>query len=73
MLWFGTVAWQFLLRELPTTTTRVLSAVRCRARTTMEAIMWHGNKKSDARLSVEKFRELSKADRDAIVEFLDAI
>ena len=45
----------------------------CRARTTMEAIMWHGNAKSDARKSVEKFRTLSKEDRDAIVKFIDAI
>lgn len=45
----------------------------CRARTTMEAIMWHGNAKSDARQSVEAFRLLSKAERDAIVKFLDAI
>lgn len=44
-----------------------------RARTTMEAIMWHGNSKSDARQSVEEFRKLSKEDRNAIVEFLDAI
>ena len=43
------------------------------ARTTMEAIMWHGNKHSDARKTVEELRALSKADRDAIVEFLDAI
>ncbi|MBR2030882.1 MAG: hypothetical protein IKA04_01560 [Alistipes sp.] len=39
----------------------------------MEAIMWHCNKHSDARKTVEEFRALSKADRDAIVEFLDAI
>lgn len=45
----------------------------CRARTTMEAIMWHGNAKSDARRSVEEFRSLSKAERDAIVKFIDAI
>lgn len=45
----------------------------CRARTTMEAIMWHGNAKSDARQSVEAFRSLSKVERDAIVKFLDAI
>ena len=46
----------------------------CRARTTMEAIMWHGySKGSDARYSVEKFRELPKADRDAVVKFVDAI
>lgn len=46
----------------------------CRARTTMEAIMWHGvSAQSDARYSVEQFRQLSKADRDAIITFLDAI
>lgn len=45
----------------------------CRARTTMEAIMWHGNARSDARWSVEKFRELSKAERDAVVKFIDSI
>ena len=27
----------------------------CRARNTMEAIMWHGNAKSDARFAIEKF------------------
>lgn len=46
----------------------------CRARTTMEAIMWHGySPDSDARYSIEKFRELSKSDRDAIIRFVDAI
>ena len=46
----------------------------CRARTTMEAIMWHGySPQSDARYSVEKFRELPKADRDAVIKFVDAI
>ena len=45
----------------------------CRARTTMEAIMWHGNEKSDARRSVEEFRKLSKEERDAIIKFIDAI
>ena len=46
----------------------------CRARTTMEAIMWHGvSPESDARYTVEQFRQLPKADRDAIVKFLDAI
>ncbi len=45
----------------------------CRARTTMEAIMWHGNAESDARYTVEKFRNLKKEERDAIVKFLDAI
>ena len=45
----------------------------CRARTTMEAIMWHGMPQSDARYTVEEFRKLSKADRDAIVKFLDSI
>ncbi len=45
----------------------------CRARTTMEAVMWHGNKHSDARKSIEEFRKLNKEERDAIIEFLDAI
>lgn len=45
----------------------------CRARTVIEAIMWHGSAQSDARLSVEKFRQLSKTDRDAVVAFIEAI
>lgn len=44
-----------------------------RARNVIEAIMWHGNAKSDARMAVEKFRNLSKAERDAIVKFIDSI
>ena len=45
----------------------------CRARNVIEAIMWHGAQKSHARASVEEFRELSKDDRDAIVEFINSI
>jgi CxxC motif-containing protein (DUF1111 family) len=46
----------------------------CRARTVTEAIMWHGfSKQSDARYTVEKYRQLSKSDRDAICAFIDAI
>lgn len=46
----------------------------CRARTALEAIMWHGySPESDARHSVELFRALSKEDRDAIITFVDAI
>ncbi|MDE7160069.1 MAG: hypothetical protein K2O24_04410 [Muribaculaceae bacterium] len=46
----------------------------CRARTALEAIMWHGfSPESDARYSVEKFRALPKADRDAVIKFVDAI
>ena len=45
----------------------------CRARTVIEAIMWHGSPQSDARSSVEKFRTLSKSARDAIVKFINAI
>lgn len=44
-----------------------------RARNVIEAIMWHGNTKSDARMTVEKFRNLSKSERDAIVKFIDSI
>jgi len=45
----------------------------CRARNVIEAIMWHGNTKSDARASVEKFRQLSKEERSAIVKFIESI
>ena len=45
----------------------------CRANTVIEAIMWHGDPQSDARKSVEAFRELSKEDRDAIVKFIESI
>ena len=45
----------------------------CRARNVIEAIMWHGSRESDARYSVEKFRNLSKEERDALVKFIDAI
>ncbi len=45
----------------------------CRARNTLEAIMWHGSKESDARWTVEQFRSLSKEERDAIVKFCEAI
>jgi len=45
----------------------------CRARTVIEAIMWHGAKDSDARRSTEAFRKLSKSERDAMVKFINAI
>lgn len=45
----------------------------CRARNVIEAIMWHGNIRSDARYTVEEFRKLSKEDRDAVVKFIDSI
>lgn len=46
----------------------------CRARTTLEAVMWHGvSQQSDAYQTVVKFRGLSKEDRDAVIKFLDAI
>ncbi len=45
----------------------------CRARNTLEAIMWHGAAESDARSAVEKFRELTKEEREAVVKFVDAI
>ena len=44
-----------------------------RARNVTEAIMWHGSKGSHARASVEKYRNLSKEERDAVVAFIDAI
>lgn len=45
----------------------------CRARTVTEAIMWHGGAQSDARRTVEKFRELSKDERAAMVRFIESI
>ena len=45
----------------------------CRARNVIEAIMWHGNAQSDARWTIEKFRTLSKEDREAVVKFIEAI
>lgn len=45
----------------------------CRARNVVEAIMWHGSQESDARETVEKFRTLSKEERDAVIKFIDAI
>jgi CxxC motif-containing protein (DUF1111 family) len=41
-----------------------------RARNYTEAIMWHGG---DAGLAKEKYRNLSKEDRDAIIKFLESI
>ena len=45
----------------------------CRARTVLEAIMWHGSSESDARWTIDNFRALPKADRDAIVKFIESI
>lgn len=49
----------------------------CRARNVIEAIMWHGctseGGKSDAYATVEKFRKLTKKQRDQIVYFIESI
>ncbi|MBQ0072624.1 MAG: hypothetical protein KBT34_00335 [Prevotella sp.] len=46
----------------------------CRARNEIEAIMWHGySKDSQAYNATEKFFNLSKEDRDAVVKFLQSI
>ncbi|MBR4352921.1 MAG: hypothetical protein IKQ01_07625 [Bacteroidales bacterium] len=46
----------------------------CRARTVVEAIMWHAySRQSDAYGSAEKFYNLSKEDRDAVVKFIESI
>ncbi len=45
----------------------------CRARNTLEAIMWHGSATSDARSTVENFRKLSSDDREAVIRFIDSI
>lgn len=45
-----------------------------RARDAVEAIMWHGySEESDAYESTVKFYNLPKADRDAVVKFVNAI
>jgi CxxC motif-containing protein (DUF1111 family) len=41
-----------------------------RARTLMEAIMWHGG---EATVSRQRFEALSKADRDALLAFLGSL
>ena len=46
----------------------------CRARNTLEAIMWHAYaRESDAYTSAEKFYNLSKEDREAVIKFIDSI
>lgn len=46
----------------------------CRARNEIEAIMWHGySKESHAYSATEKFYNLSKEDREALVKFLRSI
>ena len=46
----------------------------CRARTVLEAIMWHGySKQSDAYSATEKFYKLKKADRQAVIKFIESI
>ena len=45
-----------------------------RARNVIEAIMWHGySRESDAYWCTEKFYNLSKEERDAVVEFVNSI
>ena len=46
----------------------------CRARTVLEAIMWHGySKQSDAYRATEKFYHLTKEEREAIIKFIESI
>ena len=46
----------------------------CRARNVIEAIMWHAySRESDAYSSAEKFYNLPKEDRDAVVLFIESI
>jgi len=46
----------------------------CRARNVVEAIMWHGySQDSDAFRTVQKFYNLSKEERDAVVKFIESI
>lgn len=70
-----TPLWGRGLHQIATGSTYADRLHDCRARTTLEAILWHdaGSDESHAARSMTKFRALSKADRDAVVEFLDAI
>lgn len=49
----------------------------CRARNTLEAIMWHGcsseGAMSDAHWAVENFRKLTKEQRELVIKFVDSI
>ena len=46
----------------------------CRARNTLEAIMWHAySKEGDAYKSAESFYNLSKEEREAVIKFVDSI
>ena len=46
----------------------------CRARSVVEAIMWHGySKQSQGYRATDKFYHLNKADRRAIVRFIESI
>ena len=45
----------------------------CRADNTLEAIMWHGNAKSDARHCIELFRNLTSEERGNIIFFVESI
>ena len=46
----------------------------CRARTVVEAILWHAySRQSDGYAAAKKFYDLPKADRDAVVKFIEAI
>lgn len=49
----------------------------CRARNTLEAIMWHGciseGNNSDALWAVKNFRKLTKEQRNQVIKFVDSI
>ena len=46
----------------------------CRARSVLEAVMWHGySKQSDAYRATEKFYHLKKEDRKAVIKFIESI
>ena len=46
----------------------------CRARSVLEAIMWHGySRQSDGYRAAEKFYHLEKADRQAVIKFIESI
>ena len=42
----------------------------CRARTTLEAIMWHGG---EGEVSKNLFKQMSKEEREAVIAFLNSL
>lgn len=66
--WRTTPLWGIGLQEIVNGHTQFLHDGR--ARNLIEAIMWHGGEGAASR---EKFRKMSKTDRDALIRFLESL